>query len=97
MTTLMTVPHLIEGAGNEVREVLENPCSKIPHLPAPPFRERGSAGVLERQESKVRENLMLLARKVERLAPPSHRDPERFWQDKTELAQALRIIARGQR
>jgi hypothetical protein len=53
--------------------------------------------VREGQESEVRENLMVLARKVERLAPLSHRDPERFWLDKSELAHALRILAQGQR
>jgi hypothetical protein len=36
--------------------------------------------------------LQVLARRVERLCP-SHRSPERFHEDKSEIAHALRVIA----
>jgi hypothetical protein len=45
----------------------------------------------------VEQSLLLLARQVERLAPPTHRYPERFWEDKSELAHALRTLAKGGR
>jgi hypothetical protein len=39
--------------------------------------------------------LVDLAERVRRLAPPSHRDPERFWVEKDELAAAIRQHAIG--
>jgi hypothetical protein len=53
--------------------------------------------VEQRRKSEVEQNLLLLARRVERLAPPSHSDPERFWMDKSDLAHALRMLANGAR
>jgi hypothetical protein len=41
--------------------------------------------------------LAAIASRVERLAPPSHRDPERFWREKSDLAHELRRIAKGER
>jgi hypothetical protein len=47
----------------------------------PPVRRQHAAAIEE------------LAKKVERLAPDRH-DPERFWERKSEVADALRRVAR---
>lgn len=39
-------------------------------------------------------HILALADKVRRLAPPGHRDPERFWREKSEIAAAIRQLAR---
>jgi hypothetical protein len=41
----------------------------------------------------VADNLSTIADRVERLRPPGHRDPERFWREKTDLAAELRRLA----
>lgn len=46
-----------------------------------------------RRPSPVAERLADLARGVQRLAPPSRHDPERFWRDKYDLAAELRRLA----
>lgn len=59
------------------------PLGGTPKCPAVPSGETWRRSVAE------------LAAKVERLAAPGHRDPERFWRDKSALADELRSIAHG--
>lgn len=37
--------------------------------------------------------IFALADRVRRLRPPGHRDPERFWREKSEIAHALETLA----
>ncbi len=48
---------------------------------------------LERQPATAT-RIEALAHRIERLAPPGSRDPERYWRDKGQLAHELRQIAR---
>ena len=43
-----------------------------------------------------RDELLVLARQIDRLVP-SHRDPERFHEAKSEIAHRLRELARSRR
>ena len=61
-----------------------------------PWKENGVTSchrVTGRDDDDARK-LIDLAERVSRLVP-SHRDPERFWMDKSQLAHELRQIARA--
>ena len=61
---------------------MTNPARLVPrHAPA-----GGIAG-------RIADRLLDLANDVGRLAPPNHRDPERFHIEKSELADELRRVA----
>jgi hypothetical protein len=48
---------------------------------------------LTRGTERPAERIATIADRVERLRPPGHRDPERFWREKTDLAAELRRLA----
>lgn len=76
----------------------------LPHLPpaGPSAAGAGARGadvterlvLRERRAAGVAGRLLDLAERVGRLPPPGHRDPERFWLDRSELAGELRRLAK---
>jgi len=97
MTNDRGMLHPAQGGANQVEQVERTTPAKPLHLSPSPFRGRCSGAVEQGRRTEVEQSLLLLARQVERLAPPTHRYPERFWEDKSELAHALRTLAKGGR
>lgn len=63
-------------------------------MPQAPLKEVPAGGDFQMHLTRAdRNEIAALARRVERLAP-SHRSPEHFHIEKSEIAEALRRIAR---